>query len=175
MVKYEKPQKRNRHILTVWQHVFPFASIARFVGADGKVFLSDRSGGRQAKPDDRTFCAPRAWDHRVERGFMKATEDAFQCLATSIIAESVACIGEAEKTIVNRFYALWYIRAQRRNLPAQEIQANANMGQILTPEQEDNLEMNGYIFCRLGGKFAGAPASTGLLFKYSPLDLQMFC
>ncbi len=152
MVKYEKPQKKNRHLLAIRQHVFPRASIVRFVGIDGKVFLSDRSGGRRAKPDDKSFSAPRSWDHRVERGFMKDTEDAFQCLASSIIGGAVLGIGDAEKSIVNRFYALWYMRTQRRKLPALQIQGPTSMGQSLTPEQEDNLEINGYSFCRLGGR-----------------------
>jgi hypothetical protein len=79
MAKCERPQKKNRRFLTVNQHVFPLACIARFTDADGRVSLHDltRSVERRAKPDDDIFCAKRAWDQRTERG-MKKTEDEFQ-------------------------------------------------------------------------------------------------
>jgi hypothetical protein len=155
MAKYEKPQKKNRHLLTVRQHVFPVASIARFANAEGRVSLQDlaRSKVRLAKPDDGIFCANRAWDQRAER-YMKRIEDEFQRLASKVIEGALAEIGESEKGVVDHFYALWHLRARRRNLPQQEIGlAGVTGGGGLTRDQEENLEINGYSFMRPDGKF----------------------
>jgi hypothetical protein len=156
MAEYEKPQTKNRHLLTVRQHVFPVASIARFSGADGRVSLHDlvRGKERPAKPEDDIFCAKRAWDQRAERGYMKEIEDEFQSLAAKVIDGVVSKIGEAERGIVDLFYALWHLRAQYKTLPSQEIQAiGATGGGGLTSDQEENVEIAGGSFMRSGGKF----------------------
>jgi hypothetical protein len=157
MAKYEKPQKKNRHLLTVRQHVFPLASIARFADAEGRVSLQDlaRCKVRLAKPDDGIFCARRAWDQRAERGYMKRIEDEFQILASKIVEGALSEIGAAENGVFNRFYALWQGRARRRNLPQQEIGLDGvTGGGGLSRDQEENLEISGYSFMR-DGKFLG--------------------
>jgi hypothetical protein len=123
MAKHEKPQKKNRHLLTVRQHVFPSASIARFAGTEGRVSLHDvaRSQVRLAKPDDDIFCAKRAWDQRAERGYMKRIEDEFQILASKVVEGALSEIGEAEKGVVDHFYALWHMRARHRTLPSRKL------------------------------------------------------
>jgi hypothetical protein len=154
MAKYEKPQEKNRHLLTVRQHVFPSVSIARFAAADGRVWLQDlaRSKARLAKPDDAIFCARRAWDQPAERG-MKKIEDAFQHVASQVIEGVLSEIGESEKGVVDRFYALWHMRARHRTLPSQDIKLDGvTGGGGLTRDQEENLEINGYSFMR-DGKF----------------------
>lgn len=161
MAKYEKPQKKNRHLLTVSQHVFPAASIARFVGPDGRVSLHDmaRSKIRPAKPNDEIFCAARAWDQRTEAGYMKCIEDEFQHLASKVIEGAVSDISEADNDIVNRFYALWYLRTRRKKLSAQEIHAPRITGNNLTRDEEENLEINGYMFIRSGGQWPARQAN----------------
>ncbi len=86
--KFEKPQKGNPHRLPVKQHVLPRDSIARFADGTGMVCLFDkvRNKARQAKSDDDIFCAKRVWDRRAEFGYMKGIEDAFQGLASEIVA-----------------------------------------------------------------------------------------
>jgi hypothetical protein len=118
MAKYERPQKKNRPLLTVRQHVFPSASIVRFADAEGRVSLHDlvRGKERSAKPDDNIFCAKRAWDQRAER-YMKKIEDDFQVLASKVVEGALSEIGEAEKGVVDHFYALWHMRARHRTLP----------------------------------------------------------
>ena len=49
---------------------------------------------------------------------------------------------------------------------SQEIQLNSISGQALTKEQEENLEKNGYMFAREGGKW---PAR-----QFNGLQIQMF-
>jgi hypothetical protein len=148
MVKHEKPQKKNRRLLTVRQHVFPAKSIARFADVGGQVSLQDlvRGKERPAKPDDAIFCARRAWDQRAER-YMKKIEDEFQILAAKVIEGVLTEIGEAENGVFNRFYALWYFRARRRTLPEQEIGLDGvTGGGGLNRDQEENLEIQGYTF-----------------------------
>jgi hypothetical protein len=44
------------------------------------------------------------------------------------------------------------MRSRYRELEAQEVQLNGNVGSALTKEQEENLEKNGYVFARTSGK-----------------------
>ena len=107
-----------------------------------------------AKPDDDIFCARRAWDQRAERSYMKRIEDEFQILASTVIEGLLSEIGEAEKGVVDHFYALWHMRARHRTLPSQEIKLpGVTGGGGLTRDQEENLEINGYSFMRPDGKF----------------------
>jgi hypothetical protein len=105
--KYEKPSKGSN--LTVKQHVWPLASIARFADGTGTVCLFDkvRSKARRALPDDSIFCARRVWDQRAESGYMAAIEVAFQNLANEVVSGGVTSIGSSQKVTVDAFFALW--------------------------------------------------------------------
>lgn len=52
--KYEKTQKKNPHSLTIDQHVWPAASIARFANISGVVDVLDKlqQSRRTAAPND---------------------------------------------------------------------------------------------------------------------------
>ncbi len=85
---------------------------------------------------------------------MKKIEDEFQRLASKVIEGVVSEIGEAEKGVVDHFYALWHMRARHKTMPSQEIKLNgATGGGGLTRDQEENVEINGGSFMRSGGKF----------------------
>jgi hypothetical protein len=154
MARYERPQRKNPHRLTVRQHVFPYRSIARFADADGTVCLSDmkRASLRRAKPGDDAFCARRAWSERAEAGFMKEIEDAFQSLADDILAGSVTGIDAEAAVTVGRFYALWYMRARHRDPPVQDVKLHGIVGGSgLSKDQEELLEKRGMTFARADG------------------------
>jgi hypothetical protein len=163
--KFEKPQPGNPRRLSVKQHVFPLASIARFAKGDGRVSLYDmsRSAERQVKPDDLIFCARRAWDHRSETGYMRSIENAFQSVAEKIIDGTICDMSEAEKRTVNSFFALWCMREEFRFLDEQEIQAKGMLGHRLTKDQEECLEGNGYMFMRDGGRIPARQMNGSLL------------
>lgn len=151
-----RPQKKNPHRFTIDQHVFPAASIERFADSNGRVSLFDirRNKLRCAKPSDARFCAKRAWDHSAETQFMKRIEDNFQALASKIIAGATLDFDVAEKQVAHLFYALWHTRSRKRTLSTTEIQAVGFLGSSeFTPEQEENLEKNGYMVARADGKF----------------------
>lgn len=156
---FEKPQKGNPHGLTVMQHTFPRASIARFIDGDGRVAVSYIPGKKQLRLtcDDQLFCAKRTWDQRAEQGFMKKIEDAFQSLAEGIIDGRVMRIGFFEKPIVNDFFALWNIRAHRKSQPIadQPINGIVALERNLTKDQQELLEKHHISFIRPDLKIPG--------------------
>lgn len=150
----EKTRPHNPNRLTVDQHVFPSTSIERFADERGYVSLHDRPRDKiiRVKPRNAIFCASRAWDECTETGFMKRIEDDFQQIIGPIVEGKVGSIEPEQKRAVDRFYALWYMRARFRDFETQEVQLKGRLGGELTKEQEENLEKNGYIFARKDGK-----------------------
>lgn len=143
----EKPQRGNPHELTVRQHVFPRASIARFVEGGG-VDVADIKRGRirRAGPDDDLFCANRAWAHGPESGWMKVQEDQFQVLAELILHNRQTTFDESQSDVISEFYALWRARGERRHLPMQTIGPQAGvigMRRNFTHDELELLEKNG--------------------------------
>lgn len=149
----EKTRPRNPSRLTVDQHVFPAKSIERFVGADGRVSvqLLERNKSVRAKPNNPIFCADRSWDQRAETGFMKQIEDAFQAAVGTLLEGKAASVSAEARPAIDRMYSLWYWRARYRDLESQEIELKGIVGSVLTLEQEENLESNGYMFARASG------------------------
>ncbi|WP_153785420.1 hypothetical protein [Pseudomonas sp. EMN2] len=111
---FEAPQKSNPHELTVNQHTFPSASIARFVNEKGAVQVMRKASDRlfYAKPDNQIFCAQRVWDQQAEGGFMKDIEDAFQQLASAVLDDPAFRLGPQHFALISEFYGLCNIRAQ---------------------------------------------------------------
>jgi len=152
-IRAERTRPRNPNRLTVDLHVFPSKSIGRFTNQSGYVSVHDlrRNKVIHAKPGNAIFCASRAWDERVETGYMKRIEDEFQQVISPIVDGRAETIRPKQKPAVDRMYALWDMRARYRELEAQEIQLNGIAGNDLTKEQEENLEKNGYMFARKSG------------------------
>lgn len=150
----EKTRLRNPNSLTVNQHVFPSKSIERFTNQGGHVSVHDlhRAEVIRAKPDNAIFCARRAWDERAETGYMKHIEDEFQKIAGPIVDGKAETLEPEHKPAIDRTYALWYMRSRYRELESQEIELNGIDGHDLTKAQEENLEKNGYLFARKGGR-----------------------
>lgn len=153
-VRAERTRPRNPNSLTVNQHVFPSKSIERFTDQRGRVSVHElhRAAVICAKPDNAIFCARRAWDERAETGYMKRTEDDFQRTVGPIVDGKAQTLASELKAAIDRMYALWYMRSRHRDLESQEIQLNGIAGYDLTKEQEENLEKNGYMFARKGGR-----------------------
>lgn len=149
--RYDKASKTSG--LPTNEHTFPRKSISRFCKS-GVVALHDnlRDLDRPAKPSDAMFCARRAWDKRAEAGYMKSIEDGFQQLADEIIADRVTEIDDTQKHAVDYFFSLWYMRTRFKYLASHEITASLIEGQKYTQEQEENLERDGFLFAREGGK-----------------------
>lgn len=152
----ERPQKGNTRRLVVDQHVFPVTSIRRFAGAGDRVDLVDgrRKMVRPAKPDDKIFCARRAWDQRADTGYMKDIEDRFQQLAEAIVLNSDGELEPHENAVVSGFYALWHYRSRQRSLPQEFLRAEGVTGSHLTADQHELLESKGVLALRSDGSLA---------------------
>lgn len=151
--RYEKTQKENPHSLTINQHVWPTASIARFANASGRVDVLDklRQLRRPAVPNDDLFVAKRVWDQRAESGYMREIEKAFQVLASEIVAGNISAVADEHKRVIDEFYGLWTIRAKVRHLEPRDFTQPGLTGDDLTLDQQEILEKKGCAFMRPTG------------------------
>lgn len=147
-MKYEKTQKGNPHNLTINQHVFPAASISRFIDSKGcvSVYYFHTKSKIVLKPDNQVFCAKRVWDQRAESGYMKNIEDDFQLLASSIANNRLNRIGFHEKNVIDKFYSLWCIRSIHKKNPVNDANISGISGPVkdLTHDEQEILEKNHY-------------------------------
>ncbi len=152
--RIERTRPGNPNGLTGDQHVFPLPSMQQFADRTKRVATFEMTKGksRQVGIKNAMFCAERAWDQHTESIFMKHIEDKFQEIVQPILRGRVHSIAPEQKRAIDRMFALWYMRARHRNLEAQEIQLNNVSGNALTKTQEENLEMNNYVYVRSGGK-----------------------
>ncbi|MBV7547462.1 hypothetical protein KW849_14315 [Pseudomonas sp. PDM26] len=146
---FEAPQKGNPRRLTVNQHTFPSASIARFAGARGSVQVFHKRTQKviPVKPKDQFFCAQRVWDQKAETGFMKGVEDAFQELAGEILSGKIHRFGASEAEVINEFYCLWNIRARHKQFRIAD-QSLADYGALAvareyTKDEQEIMELEG--------------------------------
>ncbi len=151
-MKHETTQRGNPHRLTIGQHVFPAASIARFAQEDGlvSVYLHEQRKTIHCSPQNDLFCAQRVWNQTSEQGLMRRIEDVFQKLANHILNGGIShSLGSTEDRIVSQFYSLCRLRAEARQASPQDVQMKGVLpGSELTKNQEEILEKNGYIFAR---------------------------
>lgn len=141
--EHDLPQAGNPHGLTVNQHVFPAASIARFCNADGVTDVLRYSPRKRflAKPSNRLFCAVRAWDHGAEHDFKKI-EDRFQEIVDRIRAVGTWLLSPADHDAISDFMALWLARSTCRKLKVQGYRLNGIVGlhRHFTKDEQEQLE-----------------------------------
>lgn len=148
----ERTRSKNPEELTIKQHVFPTRSIQRFCNTRGCVSVYDiiREKKREAKPKDIIFCSDRGWSHEIERDMIKI-ESAFQVLCEKIIHNETYDFTSEDKKCADSMHALWFMRAQFRYLDRQEYLLNGVDGEVLTKQEEERLEKEGFYFIRAGG------------------------
>ena len=144
-MKYEKLQPGNPHQLTVNQHCFPRASIARFAGHDDRVDvrLMEHSKTIRAKPEDPVFCARRAWDEKAESGFMLEVESRYQDLAHEIASGRLTRRLEPdEQSVVTDMYGLWNIRWHycSQPVPDQQLEGVVALAHEYSKDDREQLE-----------------------------------
>jgi hypothetical protein len=146
----ESTQSGNPHKLTKKQHVFPTASIARFVNKSGVVSVIRKPGNDalQLRPSNAMFCAKRVWNQSAEIGYMKSIEDKFQTFAERVLCGHTK-LTEEEQLAISRFYALCRLRSEVRDNPPGDLIINgAQPATALDTNTEEILESNGYVFAR---------------------------
>jgi len=149
-MRSEPTQRGNPNKLTIKQHVFPVASIARFAQGDGCVNVRLLANGKaeRLRPGNALFYARRVWNQASEQGFMKKVEGAFQPLADRIVRSSLS-VGPSDNRVISQFYWLCRLRAEARQSPSRDVQMKGVLpGRELTKNKEERLEKNGYIFSR---------------------------
>ncbi|MBV6448171.1 hypothetical protein [Nitrosomonas sp.] len=149
-MSYELPQKNNPRKIIINQHVFPAASISRFSDQKGfvSVFLLRNNRVIKKSPKNKFFCAKRVWNQPAEQGYMKNIENSFQELVDRILLGHRDFTSK-ENSQISHFYALWCLRYEAKNSPLPDISNSAMQeSRVLSKDEEENLENNGYVFAR---------------------------
>jgi hypothetical protein len=150
---FEKPQAGNPYGLTVWQHIIPKKSIARFTDARNFVSVSrfKEHDVLLLKPDNTIFCAKRVWNQRAEDTSIY-TENAFQKIADQIVSGQLKSISSDMQIAVTNMYLLWRVRYLRTKDPIKDQSfATQLTGNNLSKDQQEILEKNGYFYVRHDG------------------------
>jgi hypothetical protein len=84
---------------------------------------------------------------------MKRIEDDFQILTDKIVVNPDRCFDPSEQGVIRRFFALWYFRALFDPPQQTEMQLQQVTGSVLTKDEDEKLEKNGYMFLRSGGRW----------------------
>lgn len=146
---YEKPQKTNPNKITVKQHVFPRASIARFANTEGNIttFYIPNKKKIVLTPSNEMFCARRVWNQVAEAGYIKSIEDRFQILASAISSGTLKEIQHSDQPLITGFFHLCRLRAQYKKNPINDITNPVSLSKpTLTKDQHEILEKNGYVY-----------------------------
>jgi hypothetical protein len=172
---FEKPQKGNPHRLTIRQHTFPRASIARFADSSGRVHVHKVSANRSffVAPDNALFCAKRVWDQLAEDSFANKIERPFQTLANAIVEGVVSALGESEKKTINSFFALCLIRADWKSIrvPNHQIPGAVGFEYETSKDLQEELEARNVICFGPDLTFPGR-ISAGIVMQSRIAELQ---
>jgi len=153
---FEAPQRGNPHKLTVKQHVFPLRSIERFYGAKRGVdlYLAKQRKCIRALADHDVFCAKRAWQHRVESGFMADIERRYQQVADSIVQGRLTSISGLDQRAVSDMFALWHVRWHWQDSDRPDLTLKMDKPERpLSLDQQERLEKAGVLFTKPDGTF----------------------
>lgn len=130
----------NRHQLTMKQHVFPEASIKRFLNGKGFVNVSWQDGKTDyRKPGSSMFLSDRAWEQRSETS-THAVETEFQSLASKIADNIINSLDDNQTKIVTEMACIWLSRWYLKHNPSRVI----NLG-MAPPEVLKSIIPYGYI------------------------------
>jgi hypothetical protein len=163
-MKKQSPQKGNPYGLTVKQHIFPAASIDRFVDNNGTVEVK-RIGSEesfQAKPDNPIFCAHFVWDHGSESGFMKRIEDQYQCLINEVVSKSIFSFSEVQNKLITEMYALCCARFLLKKTPMFDQVIDGMEADNPTKDEQEIMEKKGAGYVRSDRSVSGR-FLTGML------------
>lgn len=154
---FVKPQAKNPHQLTVWQHIMPKRSIERFGDADGWVQLHRIKENQDLKlqASNEIFCAKRVWNQKAEENSIRI-ETAFQQAADLILTNKVETLTKEMHFAVTEMYLLWRVRFlyASRPLPDQKIKMLSHE-RVLSKDDQEQLEKNHILFVNQDATLAG--------------------
>lgn len=135
------------------QHVFPSASITRFLNDKGFVnveWVYGKSGHK--KPGSSIFLSDRAWDQRSEIS-SHDVENEFQKLATQITCHTVNSLNEEQSKIVSEMACIWLSRWLLKHKPCRDIKMEMGplkaipQGYLSLDDYRDAAEKSGLVAC----------------------------
>ncbi len=111
----------NPHQLTKKQHVFPEASLRRFLNDKGFVHVEWLDGSTSyRKPGNSMFLSDRAWEQRSEVSSHEV-ETEFQNLASRITGSTVNSLNAKQARIVAEMTCIWLSRWYLKHNPSHDI------------------------------------------------------
>lgn len=162
---FEKPQSRNPHQLTIWQHIMPNKSIARFGDAQGWVQLKRIKEQQSLKlqPNNEIFCAKRVWSQKGESSSIK-DETAFQQLADKILSGQLTSLHDDMHIVATEMYLLWRTRFIYASNPIQDQQLKMfHHERQLSKDQQEQLEKGGIFYVHQDGRIPSRSLTSILL------------
>lgn len=163
---FEKPQPKNPHQLTIWQHIMPNKSIARFGDAQGWVQLHRISEQQrlQLQSNNEIFCAKRVWNQKAEQSSI-SIETAFQKVADLIVTAQIDTLTKDMHFAVTEMYLLWRVRFLHASNPIADQKINMlSHERDLSKDEQERLEKGGVMFVDKDGRLAGRDL-TGILLR----------
>lgn len=150
--KYEPPQPKNPHRLTVNQHVHSAAAIRRFTDERDMVAILRLRQKRIApfcrRPENEIFCAKRVWSQHLESNF-RSFEDAFQAECEDILRTHTVHNHQA----ITDYLALWQARSWLVDHPPADIELPRFLPppETRTKDEQEQLEASRISFVRGDG------------------------
>ena len=138
---------KNLNGLTIRQHVFPRASIARFTNQRGQVALHYKEGNAcLVSSKHKVFCALQVWDDWSEHGRANPIEEEYQRVASSF-ANRVGDLTSSESKVLTQMFCLWVARCWLRHSPATNYKLNGVTGETypFTQDQREKAEKMGVV------------------------------
>ncbi|WP_431051190.1 hypothetical protein [Roseateles sp. L2-2] len=152
------PQPGNPHRLTVYQHLLPRRSIARFAADSGRVHVRFSAEAREGwlKPTDPLFCTIRSWDQKAEMALGKNIEDQFQPIAEALARDNGAVVKPDQHKAITDMFLLWQLRRAAAAEPVADVMAHGlTPDPTLDRDEQERLEAMGISFVRPDGFFPG--------------------
>lgn len=143
---HEPTQPGNPHQLTVAQHVHSRWCIAKFADGAGNVGVLRRGATKPfpTAPENKVFCAMRAWDQPTEEGIFKSVEGAFHAEVDATLRDGTV----NDHDVVSRYFAVWEVRCRFREDPPTDEALSGISEQILTRDEQEILESRWLRFVR---------------------------
>jgi hypothetical protein len=158
-MKRNKIQKGNPHKLTIYQHTFPRACIARFGNKDGFVdtYLIKDKKKIPLDPKNPLFCAEKAWDQKSEKGYIEDIEKPYNNFAQSILSGEITLLNIDNHKIISDMFALWCVRSYYKLNSTKDKKLNGIIGvaRHITQDSQESLEKHGVITITPDGYIRG--------------------
>jgi len=148
-MKFEPTQPGNPHRLTIQQHIFPSACIARFCDLSGRVRVKSRKSNKLSlvTGDDTRFKTQRSWDQWAEDG-AAIYEKAYQKVADRYMTQ-VGLLPAADPAVVTQMFCSWNARFRLKDAPQEPVELKGIPPETcFSKDDEERCEKMGVVVLR---------------------------